>query len=154
MRFTKLFTLALATAALAVPAATANDDPGKGHGKRDKPAKACKTVKVELKGSFVAAAADGKSFQMNAKKSNRHGRKYLKAAQPLTLNVDDRTRFHKARAKATLADLAANDRVQVLAKTCKRDLRNATSADQLPALTAKLVVAKTPKTKESPPSEQ
>ena len=141
MRFTKLITLALASAALAVPAATADPGHGHGHGKQ-KPCKA--NVAVNLKGAFVAAAADGTSFTMNAVKANRHGRPYLKAPQPLTINVGDKTKFVKGGAAAKLTDLAANDNILVHSKACKRDLRNAQTPDALPALTARMVVDQGP----------
>jgi hypothetical protein len=139
MRFMKLITMALASAALAVPAATA--DPGHGHGKGQGKQKPCKAnVAVNLKGSFVAAAADGTSFTMTALKANRHGRPYLKATQPLTINVSAKTKFVKGGAAAKLTDLAANDNILVHSKACKRDLRNAQTPDALPALTARMVV--------------
>jgi hypothetical protein len=143
MRFTKLITLAFATAALAVPAATAGDHPnhGKGHAKQ-RPCKA--NVAVNLKGTFGSAAADGKSFTMTATRANRHGRPYLKATQPLTINVSDKTKFVKNDAAAKLTDLAANDQVVVKSKACKRDLRNAQTPDALPALTARMVVDQGP----------
>ena len=143
MRSTKLITLALASAALAVPAATADPGHGQGHGKGkpDKQQKACKAnVSVMLKGSFVAAAADGNSFQMNAVRANRHGRPYLKLTQPLSVNVDAKTKYVKNDASAKLTDLAAGDNVVVKSKACKRDLRNAQTPAALPALTARMVV--------------
>jgi hypothetical protein len=140
MRFTKFLTLALATAAFATAGATA--DPGHG-AKPEHGPKACHgkaQVSVNLKGTFVAAAADGTSFTMNATKANKHGRAYLKAAQPLTVAVDAKTRFVKADALAKLTDLAANDRLVVKARAAKCDLAKATSPDALPALTARMVV--------------
>ena len=141
MRFTKFVTLAFATAALAIPAATAAPSKGKPE------ARGCKgkaKVSIVLKGTFGAAAADGSSFTMTAKRANKHGRAYLKATQPMQVNVDAKTRFVKADAAATLAQLAANDRVVVKAKASRCDLRSAQSPDQLPALTARMVVDQGP----------
>jgi hypothetical protein len=56
---------------------------------------------------------------MSAKRANRHGRPYLKAPQPLTINVDAKTRYVKNGAAAERTDPAS-----------------------LPALTARLVVDK------------
>ena len=143
MRFTKFLTLALATAAFAATGATADPGHGAKPAKPDHGAKACHgkaQVAVMLKGTFAAAAADGTSFTMNATKANKHGRAYLKAAQPLTVAVDANTRFVKADALAKLTDLAANDRVVVKARVARCDLAKATSPDALPALTARMVV--------------
>jgi hypothetical protein len=132
----------IAAGALAVPAATAAPTHGKPSG--PKPCHGKAKVMVVLKGSFVAAAADGSSFQLNAKKANRHGRPYVKAPQPLTVNVDAKTRFVKSGAAAKLTDLAANDRLVVLSKAARCDLRSAADAASLPALTAKMVVDQGP----------
>ena len=140
MRLTKFLTIGLAAAALAVPAATAA--PSKG--KPDHSARACKgkaKVMVVLKGAFVAAAADGSSFQLNADHANRHGRPYLKLSQPISVSVDEKTRYKKGGQDAKLTDLAANDRIVVKSKLSRCDLRQASSPDTLPALTARQVVA-------------
>lgn len=137
----KLITLTLVAGALAVPAAIAAPS----HGNPGHPAKGCHgkaKVMIVLKGSFVAAAADGSSLQLNANHANRHGRPYLKAPQPLTVNVDAKTRFVKNGAAAKLSDLAANDRLVVLSKTSRCDLRSAADTASLPALTARMVVEK------------
>jgi hypothetical protein len=143
----KHLTIGLAVAAVAAAGATAA--PGKG--KPDHSAKACHgkaKVMLVLKGSFVAAAADGTSFQMSADHANRHARPYLKLAQPLTVAVDTNTRYRKNGQDAKLSDLAANDRVVVKSKLSRCDLRKA-AADALPALTARQVVVQTPEPAES-----
>jgi hypothetical protein len=137
----KLITL-LAAGALVVPAATAAPTHGKPSGPKACHGKA--KVMVVLKGLFVAAAADGSSLQLNANHANRHGRPYLKAPQPLTVGVDAKTRFVKNGAAAKLTDLAANDRLVVLSKTSRCDLRSASDPASLPALTARMVVDQGP----------
>jgi hypothetical protein len=137
----KLITL-IAAAALVVPAATAAPTHGKPSGPKACHGKA--KVMVVLKGSFVAAAADGSSLQLNANHANRHGRPYLKGPQPLTVNVDAKTRFVKQGSAAKLSDLAANDRLVVLAKAARCDLSGAADSASLPALTARMVVDQGP----------
>jgi hypothetical protein len=143
MRLLKNVTVGLALAALAVSSATAA--PSKG--KPDHSARPCKgkaKVMVVLKGEYVAAAADGSSFQLKADHGNRFARPYLKAAQPLTIKVDAKTRYAKGGAEAKLSDLAAGDRAVVKSKLSRCDLHKASSPDVLPALTARQVVARTP----------
>ena len=99
---------------------------------------------VVLKGSFVAAAADGASFQLNANHANRHGRPYLKLTQPMTVNVDAKTRIKKNDQDAKLADLAATDRLVVKSKVCNGDLAGGGTPD----LNARKVDAHPPATEE------
>jgi hypothetical protein len=142
MRFMKYVTIGLTAAALAVSGATAA--PSKG--KPDLSARACKgkaKVMVVLKGAFVAAAADGSSFELNADHSNRFGRPYLKLTQPLTVNVNENTRYKKAGADAKLTDLAANDRLVVKSKASRCDLRKAKAGEEV-ALTARQVLVQAP----------
>jgi hypothetical protein len=143
MRLMKFLTVSFATAALAVPAATA----GNGHGKGNGHQAGCRgkaKVSIVLKGTFAAAAGDGSSFTMNALRANRHGRPYLKLTQPMQVTVDAKTRYVKAGEAATLASLVANDRLVVKSKASRCDLRKAESPDQLPALTARMVVDQGP----------
>jgi hypothetical protein len=77
-------------------------------------------------------------------KANRHGRAYVSAAQPITVNVDART---KVRRKApdsaptkTLESLAMGDMVKLESKACRADLKNGGTPD----LTARHVVARPP----------
>jgi hypothetical protein len=145
MRF-KLISLTLVAAALAVPAATAA--PG-----RDKPskperhAKACHgkaKVAVLLKGTLANDPAAGEtSFQLTVQRANRWGRPYKKASQPLSINVDAKTRYSKNDQPATLDALAQNDQVVVQSKLRRCDLKAATP-DALPALTARRVVVQSP----------
>jgi hypothetical protein len=142
MLLMRYISIGLAAAALAASGATAA--PAKG--KPDHAAKACHgkaKVAIVLKGSFVAAAADGTSFQLTADHANRHGRAYLKLAQPLTVDVDANTRYRKNGQDAKLTDLAANDRVVVQSKVSRCGLA-AASSDALPTLTARHVVVQTP----------
>ena len=138
----KLITLMLAAGAIAVPAASASPLHGKPSG--PKPCQGKATVTVVLKGTFVAAAPDGLSFQLNANHANRHGRPYLKAPQPLTITVNANTRYVKNGAAAKLSDLAANDRLVVLSKVNRCALKSAADPASLPALTARMVVDQGP----------
>jgi hypothetical protein len=141
----KLFSLMLLAGALAVPAASAA--PAKhgnphGHG-----AKACHgkaRVMVVLKGTLANDPAAGDtSLQLTVLHTNRWGRGYKQATQPATVNVADATRYLKDGEDATLDALAQNDSVLVTGKVSRCDLRNADPAN-MPALTAKKVMARTP----------
>jgi hypothetical protein len=141
MRFTKMLTLGVTAVALAATGATAAPSIGK-----PDHASACKgkaRVMVVLKGAFVAAAADGLSFQLNADHANRHGRPYLKLPQPLTVTVDAKTSIKKSGQDAKLAELATNDRLVVKSKVSRCDLR-AAKEGEAPVLTARQVVARPP----------
>jgi len=139
MRLTKLVTVALATAALAVSSAMA--DPGHGNGK-GKPS--CKPAPVKLAGTLANDPATGDtSFQLTVKHANMLGRLYAKAGNPVTVNVDTKTLYRKDGAASTLDALAQNDRALVFAKVCRADVKNARqSGGTLPALTARLVLDK------------
>jgi hypothetical protein len=139
MRLTKLVTVALATAALAVSSATA--DPGHSKGKPT-----CKPAPVLLAGTLANDPATGEtSFQLTAKHANMLGRLYAKAGNPITVNVDANTHYRKAGAASTLDALAQNDRALVFAKVCRADVKKAKqSGGALPALTARLVLDKGP----------
>ena len=143
MRFTKLITLGITALALAATGATAAPAKRKPEGAGAAGCKGKAKVMVVLKGAFVAAAADALSFQLNADHANRHGRPYLKLAQPLTVSVDAKTRIKKSDQDVTLADLAANDRLVVKSKVSRCDLR-AAKEGEAPALTARQVVVQPP----------
>jgi hypothetical protein len=142
MRLTKLVTVGLATAALAASGATA--DPG--HGKATGQSSRCRPAPVLLMGTLANEPATGDpSFQVTVKHANRLGRLYAKAGNPVTVNVDTKTHYRKAGASSTLDALAQNDRVLVLAKVCRADVRNAVkSQTALPDVTARLVLDKGP----------
>jgi hypothetical protein len=123
----KALILALFVAGLASSFALASPPPGKGpNGSTSSststdgtttqaPAPACKPiVSFILKGSVESIAAD--SFTMKAEKGNSHFRK-LKLTSPVTVKVDDKTRFNGHR---KLADLKAQDRVNVQVRGCKK----------------------------------
>jgi hypothetical protein len=134
----KLITLVLLGAALAVPAATAAPTKGKPTG--PKPCHGKAKVMVVLRGTLANDPATGEtSFQMNVTSSNRWGRGYKKATQPLTVNVSDSTRYVKSGGASTLDALAQNDKVVVKSKMSRCDLRDADPA-AMPALTARQVV--------------
>src|SRR5881394_2473570 len=136
MRLTKLVTVGLATAALAASGATA--DPGKGKLATHGPAW------VMLAGTLANdPATRDTSFMLTVKHANRLGRRYAKAGNPVTVNADPNTHYRKAGAASTLDALAQGDRVLVVAKTCRADVRKAlASHSTLPDLTARLVFDK------------
>ncbi len=134
----KLITLVLLGAALAVPAATAAPTKGKPTG--PKPCHGKAKVMVVLKGTLANDPATGEtSFQLNVTSSNRWGRGYKKATQPLTVNVSDSTRYVKNGGSSNLDALAQNDKAVVKSKMARCDLRDADPAS-MPALTARMVV--------------
>jgi len=136
----KLLVLAVATGALAVSAATAAPTKGKPSG--PKPCHGKAKVMVVLKGTLANdPIATDTSFQLTVLHTNRWGRAYKAASQPLTVNVDANTRFTKADQPSTLDALAMNDQVVVKSKMSRCDLlANASSPT---ALTAKAVVVQT-----------
>ena len=140
MRLTKLVTVGLATAALAASGATA--DPGKGKSGTHGPT--CRPAPVMLAGTLANDPVSGDtSFTLTVKHANRLGRKYAKAGNPVTVNADRNTHYRKAGAASTLDALAQGDRVLVVAKTCRADVRKAlASHSTLPDLTARLVFDK------------
>jgi hypothetical protein len=137
----KLFTLVLAAAALAVPAATAAPTKGKPPG-GTKPCHGKAKVMVVLKGTLANDPAAGDpSFTLTVLHTNRWGRGYKAATQPVTVNVDGSTRYVKG-APSSLDALAQNDQVVVKGKLSRCDLRDADPAN-MPPLTAKMVVDQT-----------
>jgi hypothetical protein len=146
MRFTKLVTVALATAALGASGATADPGHGKGKGKPT-----CKPAPVMLAGTLANdPATDDTSLQLTVKHANHLGRQYAKAGNPVTVAVDANTRYRKDGGSSTLDALAQNDRALVLAKVCRADVKAAkASSSALPALTARVVLDKGQKQAES-----
>jgi hypothetical protein len=139
----KLISLTLAAAALAVPAATAAPTKGKPPG-GTKPCHGKAKVMVVLKGTLANDPATGDtSFQLNVLHTNRWGRGYKQASQPMTVNVSDTTRYQKDGEQSTLDALAQNDGVLVQGKVSRCDVRGDDPAN-MPALTAKKVIARTP----------
>ncbi len=149
--------VALVTALLGASVAAANDNPGTANPstRPGKPATGpnCKPrVKVVLKGTLANDPAAGDtSLQLTLLKANRHGRAFVSAAQPITVNVDAKT---KVRRKApdsaptkTLDSLALGDIVKLAAKACKADLRNGGTPD----LTANHIKARPPAPTPPPP---
>jgi hypothetical protein len=146
MKF-RILVLALVTALVGASVALAHDNSGNGklEAKPGKPTSGpnCRPrVKVVLRGSLANdPVADDTSFMLTVSKANRHGRAYVSAAQPITVNVDAMT---KVRRKApdsdptkTLDSLAMDDLVKVSAKACKADLKDGGTPD----LTARHVKA-------------
>ena len=156
MKF-RFLVFALVTALLGASVAVANDNPGKSK-PSTRPGKPttgpnCKPrVKVVLKGTLANDPAAGDtSLQMNVLKANRHGRAFVLAGQPITVNIDANT---KVRRKApdsaptkTLDSLAMDDLVKLAAKACKADLRNGGTPD----LTAGHIKARPPAPTPPPP---
>jgi hypothetical protein len=140
MKF-RILVLMLVTALLGASGAVAHDGPGKG--KRPTTGPNCKSSHVLLMGTLANDPAAGDtSFQLTATKSNRKGRAYVSATQPVTVNVDAKTRImRKAKGSPrtnTLESLTTGDRALMLAKACKGDLSNGAT----PPLTAKFVLAR------------
>ena len=143
----KLITLMLVGAALAVPAATAAPMKGKPPG-GTKPCHGMAKVMVVLKGTLANDPAAGDtSLMLTVLHTNRWGRGYKAATQPVTVNVDGSTRYVKG-GPASLDMLALNDQVVVKGKLSRCDLRDADPA-AMPALTAKMVVDQTAATAEA-----
>jgi hypothetical protein len=153
----RFLVLALVTALLGASVAAANDNPGKVKpstrpGKPTTGPNCRPKVKVVLKGTLANDPAVGDtSLQLTVLKANRHGRAFVSAAQPITVNVDAKT---KVRRKApdlaptkTLDSLALGDIVKLAAKACKADLRN----DGTPDLTASHIKARPPAPTPPPP---
>jgi hypothetical protein len=146
----RILVVALVTALVGASIAFAHGNPGKGKPvtRPGKPAKPtgpnCRpSVMVVLKGTLASDPAAGDTkFELNVLKANRHGRAYVSAGQPITLDVDASTKVRrKASGSAptkTLESLASADRVHVAAKACKADLRGGGTPD----LTARHVQAK------------
>lgn len=135
----KLITLMLAACALAVPAATAAPTKKPGG---TKPCHGKARVMVVLKGTLANDPVAGDpSFTLTVLHTNRWGRGYKAATQPLTVNVDASTRYVKG-APSSLDALALNDAVVVKGKLSRCDLRDADPA-AMPPLTAKMVVDQT-----------
>lgn len=131
----KALVMTLATAALGVSVAAATASPS--HGKpphpgaqKPKPAKPssstkpCKGRQVVLTGTYVSGSAgsDGAgSFAMVVKRTNRPGRRLgLVAGSQVSVDVDAHTKYRR-HGHASLADLVANDRLNVKARACKPD---------------------------------
>jgi hypothetical protein len=143
----KLITLMLVAGALAVPAATAAPMKGKPSG--PKPCHGKAKVMVVLKGTLANDPVAGDtSFQLTVLRTNRWGRGYKQATQPLPVNVANTTRYMKNDQPSTLDALALNDQVVVKGKMSRCDLRDADPA-AMPALTAKMVVVQLPEAEEN-----
>jgi hypothetical protein len=146
MKF-RILVLALVTALVGASVALAHDNPGKGKpaAKPGKPTSGpnCRPkVKVVLKGSLANdPVTDDTSFMLTVSKSNRHGRSYVSATQPITVTLDAMTKIRRkapdSEPTKTLDSLAMGDLVKVHAKACKAELRNGGTPD----LTARHVKA-------------
>ena len=141
-----LRTSLVSLAALAVAASVALAAPQKHKPPATGPG--CKPqVSVILKGTVAVAPGASAtlpfSLQVNVKHANLFGLAYVKAAQPVSVNVTDQTKLKlgKQRGLAALRALQANDRVRIQARACKADLANGAT----PALTAKRIDAHHPK---------
>jgi hypothetical protein len=153
----RFLVFALVTALLGASVAAANDNPARANpstrpGKPTTGPNCRPRVKVVLKGTLANdPAVDDTSLQLTVLKANRHGRAFVLAAQPITVNVDPNT---KVRRKApdsaptkTLDSLALGDIVKLAAKACKADLRNGGAPD----LTANHIKARPPAPTPPPP---
>jgi hypothetical protein len=131
---------------LAASFAAAKPPPGKGkpEGKGKKtttsstdPATCKPKISVIIKGKFVSGA--GSSFTMDVTQTNFHGRDLV--GKPLTLNVDEKTRFVR-RGPANLSDFKADDRLNVQARACKKQKNAAPSTQPAAPMLAKRVVGR------------
>jgi hypothetical protein len=125
--FLALFCAGLLAASLAAAKPPVGKGKPEGKGKKTTtsstdPATCKPKISIILKGKFVSGA--GTSFTMDVTQANAHGRDL--AGKPLTLNVDDKTRFVR-RGPAALADFEAGDRLNVQARACKKQ-KNAAAA--------------------------
>jgi hypothetical protein len=78
---------------------------------------ACKAPRgLVMKGAYVAAGEG--TFTMDVSRTNAHGRK-LAAKKGVVLKADEKTKYVRDGAAATIADLKAGDRLNVLATLCK-----------------------------------
>jgi len=146
MKF-RILVLALLTALVGASVALAHNNPtnGKPEAKPGKPTSGpnCRPrVKVVLRGTLASDPAAGDtSFLMTVSKSNRHGRAYVTAAQPITVMVDAMTKVRRkapdSEPTTTLDSLAMGDLVKLRARACKADLRDGGTPD----LTARHVKA-------------
>jgi hypothetical protein len=149
MRLTKYVTIGLTAAALAASGASAHGGPGKD---KMKAGGACRPAPVMLAGTLANDPAAGDtSFQLTVKHANHLGRLYAKAGNPVSVSVDATTRLRMDGKAAAIDALSQNDRAIVLAKVCRADVKAATKAGtSLPAMTARLVLAKSPAAPSSP----
>jgi hypothetical protein len=147
MKF-RILVLALLTALVGASVAFAHDNnPGKGK-PAAKPAKPtsgpnCRPrAKVMLKGTLANDPVAGDmSFMLTVSKANKHGRAYVSAAQPISVNVDAKTKVRRkapgSKPTKTMDSLAMDDVVKLDAKACKADLKDGGTPD----LTARRVKA-------------
>jgi hypothetical protein len=146
MRLVKHVAIGLTVAALAASGASAHGGPGD-HKDKGKGHAGCRPAPVLLMGTLADDPAAGDtSFQLTVKHANHLGRLYAKAANPVSVSLDAKTRLRKDGKSASVDALSQNDRAIVLAKVCRSDLKAAVKASStLPALTARLVLAKSAK---------
>jgi hypothetical protein len=108
------------------------------HGKGKDASRACKpNVAFVLNGTFVSAGADG-SFTMKVTHANHHARGL---GATVTVGTDAKTRIRKNGKNVTVADLKADDRLNVQARGCKNPPAGTTQT-----LVARRVVAHPAKT--------
>src|SRR3954471_15027159 len=104
---------------------TTTESHGKGHAKP-----ACKpNVAFVFNGTFVAAGSDGTSFTMKVTHANHHAKGL---GSPATIQTDAHTKVVRNGKAAKVADLKADDRLNVQARGCKT----------VPAGTVQTMVAK------------
>ena len=139
----KAIALALFIAGAGASYAVAGDGHGKGksdstststststesHGK-SKSNECRPNVAFVFNGTFVAAGSDGTSFSMKVIHANHHA---AKLGSPATIQTDASTRILRDGKGAKVAELTANDRLNVQARGCKT----------VPAGTTQTMVAK------------
>jgi hypothetical protein len=139
-RLLKTISVGLATLAVAASAAVAAPDKGK----PPKTGPGCKPgVTVILKGTIAEAPGGGAtlpfSLKVKVSHANSLGQAYVKATQPVTVMVIDKTKIRRETKKglAALQAMQVTDRVLVQSRVCKADLAGGAT----PALTANRVTA-------------
>ena len=112
--------------------------PPAGKGKPPTSGDGCKpNVSVILNGTLAGnGAAAPFSLSLTASKGNHFAQAYLKATQPLSLQVSSATKISR-QGDSNPADLKSGDRISVRAQVCRAALANGAT----PALTAQRVVA-------------
>jgi hypothetical protein len=144
---TLLLSLTAAAALVVTPAALAH---GKPDGERGKPANtgtACKPrVGVNLKGTLSKLNTDS-TFEMLVSSANRHGARFV-GTTPVLIKVTPDTKIRK-HGKVAFDKLVLGDKLKVMFRACKADLKSTTATFDL---VARHIKAKTPEPAPVPPA--
>jgi hypothetical protein len=139
-------TLLIAAAVLVATATAALAAPQKG--KPPKTGPGCRPqVAVILKGTVAVAPGSAAtlpfSLQVDVTHANLFGKAYVKATQPISIGVTNKTKIKLGKLKGldALRALQVHDLVRIQALACKAELANSAT----PVLTAKRIDAHHPK---------